>query len=85
MLRKRSDEAPGLRHPQPSLTQYDELARQAREAGIQLDVRVEGMRRPLPSVVDLCAYRIIQEAFTNVIRHAPRSRTHLLIRYGERS
>lgn len=84
VLRKGSDEPSALRRPRPALGQLTDLADQAREAGVRLGVRIEGTKRPLPALVDLCAYRVIQEALTNVIRHAPHTRAHLLVRYGHR-
>jgi signal transduction histidine kinase len=58
----------------------------ARAASAGLDVRVEtqGNPRPLPSGVDLAAFRIIQEALTNVTRHAGHATATVLLRYGER-
>jgi signal transduction histidine kinase len=76
-----SDAATGSCRPQPTLAALDELVAQAREAGVDLGVDVEGDRRPLPAIVDLCAYRVIQEAVTNVMRHAPGARARVLVRY----
>jgi len=47
-------------------------------------VRVEGVGRPLPPGVDLSAYRIVQEALTNSVKHAGPARASVLLRYGER-
>jgi signal transduction histidine kinase len=74
-----------LRDPRPSLDQLETLTGQARAAEIQITTSVEGTPRPLPEIVDLCAFRLIQEALTNVIRHAPRAHAHVLVRYGDRS
>jgi signal transduction histidine kinase len=82
VLRKGDGAAP-LR-PRPTLGQLDELVDQARGAGIKLEVRVEGTVRPLVAVVDLCAYRVVQEALTNAVKYAPNSNVHLLVRYGPR-
>ncbi|HEX6674559.1 MAG TPA: sensor histidine kinase [Actinomycetes bacterium] len=80
VLRKGEGAAP-LR-PRPTLGELDELVGQAREAGIRLEARVEGTARPLVAVVDLCAYRVVQEALTNAIKYAPNANVHLLVRYG---
>jgi signal transduction histidine kinase len=81
MLRK-SGTLPPLRHPRPTLERLDELVRSARDAGLRLETRVHGDARALPSIVDLCAYRVIQEALTNAIKHAPAATVHLTVHYG---
>jgi signal transduction histidine kinase len=78
ILRKADQEGPG-RGPQPTLAQVDALVTRAREAGLGLEVRVEGNLDSLPAMVDLSAYRIVQEALTNVMKHAPGARVHLLV------
>jgi signal transduction histidine kinase len=60
---------PGLGEP-PSLADLDQLVAYAQRAGVRVDVRWRGERRPLPADVDLTAYRVVQEAVTNVVRHA---------------
>ena len=54
----------------PGLADLDRLAATTRDAGVRVEVRWLGPRRPLPADVDLSAFRIIQEAVTNVVRHA---------------
>jgi len=56
--------------PAPSLAGIGQLAATAMDAGVRVDVRRRGQQRPLPTGIDQSAYRIIQEAVTNVIRHA---------------
>jgi signal transduction histidine kinase len=69
--------------PQPSLDRLDELLEQARQAGLTLDIRIEGERFALPAGVDLSAYRIIQEALTNIIKHADAARAEVTVRYEQ--
>src|SRR5204863_632890 len=66
---RRPEEAPALA-PQPSLEHLDRLIQQAREAGLPVELRVEGDARELPAGVDLTAYRRVQEGLTNAIKHA---------------
>ncbi|MFG1603497.1 sensor histidine kinase [Actinoplanes sp. NPDC049265] len=54
----------------PGLANLDRLVERARRAGLRVEVRWPGKRRPLPADVDLTAYRVVQEAVTNVVRHA---------------
>ncbi|WP_289848876.1 sensor histidine kinase [Actinoallomurus spadix] len=63
------DGAPGF-DEMPGLADVDRLAATTTAAGVRVDVQWRGERRPLPPEVDLSAYRIIQEAVTNVVRHA---------------
>ncbi|MFF1452856.1 sensor histidine kinase [Streptomyces sp. NPDC058274] len=55
--------------PQPDVEQLDDLIEQVRTAGLPVDFKVEGTPRPLPSGVELTAYRIVQEALTNTRKH----------------
>ncbi|MFG2370222.1 sensor histidine kinase [Streptomyces sp. NPDC048504] len=66
----RDGEAGEQREPGPSLARLDELADPVRATGITVSVRREGAFDGLPAVVDLAAYRIVQEALTNTLRHA---------------
>jgi len=78
---RHSDEPPTLA-PQPTLERLPELAEQVRDAGLPVAVRVEGTRSPLPAGVELSAYRIVQEALTNVIKHAGAREAEVLIAYA---
>ena len=69
------------RSPAPSLSRLEELVGMAAASGVQVDVSVSGAARPLPALVDLTAYRIVQESVTNVLRHAHASRANVVIRY----
>jgi signal transduction histidine kinase len=55
--------------PQPDVQQIEELVEHVRRAGLTVDFKVEGTPRPLPSGVELTAYRIVQEALTNTRKH----------------
>jgi signal transduction histidine kinase len=68
-LLRRTDEPVAL-SPQPGLAQLDDLLSSVREAGLQVDVAISGDLSPLPPGLDLTAYRIVQEALTNVLKHA---------------
>jgi signal transduction histidine kinase len=65
--------------PAPGLADIDRLAATARDAGVQVDVDWRGSREPVPADIDLSAFRIIQEAVTNVIRHAGTGRCQVCI------
>jgi signal transduction histidine kinase len=80
-LLRREDEELALA-PQPSLRYLDHLAATVREAGLPVDLRVEGEVAALPPGVDVSAYRIVQEALTNALKHAGPARARVLVRYG---
>jgi signal transduction histidine kinase len=67
--------------PQPDLAQLDELIDQVRAAGLQVVLHVDGEPRPLPAALELSAYRIVQEALTNTLKHAHASRADVALRY----
>jgi glucose-6-phosphate-specific signal transduction histidine kinase len=83
VLRKSGEPAPP-RQPQPTLAQLDELVALSREAGLHVEVRVEGEVRTVAAIADLCAYRVIQECLTNTMKHAPAAHVNVLLRYGSR-
>jgi signal transduction histidine kinase len=65
------------------LADLDALVERAESARIDVDLRTIGIRRPLPSAVELTLYRIVQEALTNVLRHAgPGTSVRLVLQYG---
>jgi signal transduction histidine kinase len=77
----RANDAGSALAPQPSLDRVGELVGQLRESGLPVDLAIEGDPRPLPPGVDVSAYRIVQEALTNVLRHAGPAAAKVLIRY----
>jgi signal transduction histidine kinase len=68
--------------PAPGLADIERLAAVTADAGVRVDVRWAGERRRLPADIDLSAYRIVQEAVTNVVRHADTGRCQVAIDYG---
>jgi signal transduction histidine kinase len=80
VLRK-SPGAPEL-EPQPSLDDTGQLLKPARDAGLEATLKVTGEKRPLPAALDLSAYRIVQEAITNVLKHANASRVEVVVDYA---
>lgn len=74
-------EAAPLR-PAEGLADVERLARATTAAGVRVDVRWEGERRPLPPDIDLSAFRIVQESVTNVVRHAATDACRVSITYG---
>jgi signal transduction histidine kinase len=69
------------RAPQPGLADLDELLDRSRAAGLHVELAVEGDPHPLAQSVDLSAFRILQEALTNVIKHGGRAHTTVLLGY----
>ncbi|WP_326698209.1 sensor histidine kinase [Streptomyces sp. NBC_01754] len=69
VLRTGDDPESGEYVPQPDVEQIEELVGKVRETGLAVDFRIEGTPRPLPSGVELTAYRIVQEALTNTRKH----------------
>jgi signal transduction histidine kinase len=77
----RDDARPPDLTPQPGLAQLERLIEQSRAAGLEIELTVEGQSRPLAQGVDLSAFRIIQEALTNVVKHATGARTKVTLAY----
>jgi signal transduction histidine kinase len=69
--------------PQPGLGDLDELLESARSAGVKVTAGIAGARRPLPDGVNLSAYRIVQEALSNAMRHAPGAAVEVKLYYGD--
>jgi signal transduction histidine kinase len=70
------------REPAPGLARLPELVEQVRGAGVQLRLAVDGVPAPLTPATDLAAYRVVQEALTNVIRHAPGASAEVQVCYA---
>jgi signal transduction histidine kinase len=77
----RTDSADRLT-PQPTLADLPTLMTQVGEAGLPVEFRVDGERRELPIGIELSAYRIVQEALTNALKHAGRAHACVSVRYG---
>ncbi len=69
--------------PQPGLGELEQLISRVSAAGLSVDLDVQGTPRPLPPGADLAAYRVVQEALTNVLRHAGRAATSVLVHWSE--
>lgn len=78
------DDPANPHHPQPTLAELDGLVDNVRGAGLEVTTETAGIRRPLTPGVELTAYRIVQEALSNCLRHAPGSRVEVGIAYGPR-
>jgi signal transduction histidine kinase len=83
-LLRRSDETDDrVVAPQPGLEQLPALVAEIREAGLSVELIMEGDQRPLPPTVQLSAYRIIQEALTNTVKHAGPAQAWVRLRYTD--
>jgi len=69
--------------PQPGLDDLASLLESARNGGVTVTSDVSGTPRPIPQGVDLSAYRIVQEALSNAMRHAPGAKVQVHLHYGE--
>jgi signal transduction histidine kinase len=82
ILRQGHEDLP--RSPASRLGHIDELVAKTESAGTRVTTLIEGSPRPVPAPVDLAAFRIVQEALTNVTRHAGEARATIRINYGDR-
>jgi signal transduction histidine kinase len=80
MLREYGDGVPALT-PQPTVEDLAALVTQFEEAGLDVDLTVEGNPQPLPSGADLSVFRIVQEALTNTLKHAGPARAVVRVSY----
>jgi signal transduction histidine kinase len=67
----------------PGLAALDALAEQVRAAGLPVELHVEGPRRPLPRVLEHSAYRVVQEALTNALKHAGPAHAEVRVRFED--
>ncbi|WP_433445615.1 hypothetical protein [Nonomuraea sp. CA-141351] len=76
VLRVDADDDPDADNyaPAPGLQRLGALAERVRAAGVPVEVSITGSVRPLPSGIDVCAYRVVQESLTNVLKTRPRPR-----------
>ena len=82
LLRLRGGDEPG-HAPQPGMDEIPALIAQARAAGVDVEMAVDGESRDIPVGVSMSAYRIVQEAITNVVRHARAARCRVRVHVGE--
>jgi signal transduction histidine kinase len=80
---RQEDEPQGELAPVPGLGDLDGLLAEVAKAGLTVRLQVEGTPTPLPAGVDLSAYRIVQEALTNVVKHAGPARAQVVVGYRD--
>ncbi|WP_240943197.1 sensor histidine kinase [Planosporangium thailandense] len=78
---RREDHTTAPRSPESGLARLEDLVARMSGTGVAVTVTITGTRRDLPAAVDLAAYRIVQEALTNVLRHANTAAAVVLIAY----
>jgi signal transduction histidine kinase len=82
-LLRNTEQEGGRAEPQPSLERLDQLVEEVRASGLPVGLEVSGDPLPVSPGLDLSAYRIVQEALTNVLKHAgPEARAQVEVRYG---
>jgi signal transduction histidine kinase len=77
----RAGQPPTDHAPQPGLEGLPLLVARVEQAGLPVELKLEGSVRPLPAGVELSAYRIVQEALTNTLKHAHAARVHVVVGY----
>ncbi|MFI9580677.1 sensor histidine kinase [Streptomyces sp. NPDC052236] len=80
---RRSGPGGGMEGLMEGLADLERLTARTTDAGVRVDVEWRGERRPLPAEIDLSAFRIVQEAVTNVVRHAGAERCRVSIEQGD--
>ncbi|HEX4245871.1 MAG TPA: sensor histidine kinase, partial [Acidimicrobiales bacterium] len=81
---RRDENAHPMLSPAPNVSDLNALAEQVRAAGIPVELRIRGEVHPLPSSVELSIYRIVQEALTNVVKHAAPAQAVVDVHFGPR-
>ncbi|MEU1407898.1 sensor histidine kinase [Streptomyces sp. NPDC005728] len=76
-----ADESVTSHAPMPGLARLDEMVDRVRAGGVQVDLHIEGIPRPLAPGTELCAYRVVQEALTNVLKHAGGATARIRLAY----
>jgi signal transduction histidine kinase len=69
--------------PQPGVEAIEPLLKRVSDAGLPVNLRVEGQPRALPAGLNLAVYRIVQEALTNALKYAGLARTEVILQYHE--
>ncbi|MEV4748926.1 sensor histidine kinase [Streptosporangium sp. NPDC049248] len=77
-----TDDGDGSYDPAPGLDRLHHLVERVRSAGVPVETSITGAVRPLPPGIDLCAYRILQECLTNVLKHAGPATAQVSLHYG---
>jgi signal transduction histidine kinase len=80
---RQEDEPQGALAPVPGLADLDSLLAEVGKAGLAVKLQINGTRPPLPAGVDLSAYRIVQEALTNVVKHAGPAHAQVVVGYRD--
>jgi signal transduction histidine kinase len=81
----RADDGSAALAPQPSLAWLDSLVGDVRAAGLPVELQVQGNAHEVPAGIDLCAYRIVQEALTNSLKHAVDATAEVVVSYGDQT
>jgi len=79
----RDEDAGAELAPAHSLADVGQLITSTADAGVKVQLEIRGIQRPVPAGVDLAAYRIIQEALTNVVKHARTTASRVLVTYDD--
>jgi signal transduction histidine kinase len=82
VLRHEDEDGAAAPPPPPRIASVEPLLGPARAAGIAAELSVEGDVRELPETVEMCAYRVVQESLTNVVRHADARSVRVVVAYG---
>jgi signal transduction histidine kinase len=77
------DSGPATVVPTPRLEHIEQLLEPARDAGLAVDLKLHGAGRPLSDELEVCAYRVLQESLTNVVRHSNATAVHVRVAYGD--